>query len=123
MASAAGGQRDEDGFLGVEAVFGLLEDGRGVEFQDFFTDFLAAVGGEAVENDVVRRGGSEESGVDFEAVEFAFFFLLVFLAHGEPDVGVDDGCAVHRDTGIVGDGDVGGVQGGDEIGGRLAGRR
>jgi hypothetical protein len=76
--------------LGVEAVFGLLEDGVGVEFEDFGADFLAAVGGEAVEDDVVGCGVGEEGGVDFEAGEFGFFFGLAFLAHGEPDVGVDD---------------------------------
>lgn len=37
--------RDEDGFLSVEAVFGLLENGVCVEFQDFLADLFAPVGG------------------------------------------------------------------------------
>jgi hypothetical protein len=42
------------GFLRVEAVFGLLEDRVGVKFEDFAADFLAAIGGQAVEHDVAR---------------------------------------------------------------------
>jgi len=34
--------------LGVEAVFGLGEDGVGVGFEGLFVDFFASVGGEAV---------------------------------------------------------------------------
>ncbi len=53
------GEGDEDGFLGVEAVFGFLEDGVGVEFEDLLGDFLAAVGGEAVEDDVAGGRSGE----------------------------------------------------------------
>ena len=34
------GKEAEDGFLGVEAVFGLGEDGGGVGFEDFVGDFV-----------------------------------------------------------------------------------
>ena len=43
----------------MEAVFGLLEDGVGVQFQHFLADFLAAIGGQAVEDNVARSGVRE----------------------------------------------------------------
>ena len=40
----------------MKPVFGLLEDGVGVLFEYLLGDLLAAVGGEAVEDDVVLVG-------------------------------------------------------------------
>ena len=75
----------------VEAVFGFLEDEGLGAVEDFVGDFDAAVGGEAVEDDGVRRGGFQQGAVDLVGLEdgeaFGFFG---FLAHADPGIGVDD---------------------------------
>ena len=90
----------------MEAVFGLLENRIGVEFEDFLADFFAAVGWQAVEHDVVLGGVGEQIGIHLEAGELEFFFLLILLAHREPDIGVDDMSAVDRDLRIIADRDI-----------------
>ena len=56
-------QFHQDGFLGMEAVFGLLEDAVGMEFPNLLADFLAAIGGQAMEHDVAGRRIGQHWGV------------------------------------------------------------
>src|SRR6516225_7945585 len=124
LLCAQGG--DEDGFDGVEAVFGLVEDdaGGGVEdvagdfeatghagvFHDFAADGGVGVveGGQAVhEFDRRVAAGFHQGGVDLVGGEHSdpvgpdvFGF-----AHRHPHVGVDEVGAVHGAGGVVGDGD------------------
>src|SRR5438105_1299024 len=53
-------QDGEDGFLGVEAVFGLVEDDAVGAVHDAGAHLFAAVGGEAVEEQIVGLGGGDE---------------------------------------------------------------
>lgn len=107
--------------MGVEAVFGLLEDGVGVEFEDFFGDFFLTVGGEAVEDDVAVGGVREEFLIDLVSPEKVFLFFLVFLAHRKPDISVDDMGSFGGFDRVGGEGDLGGVETLHEVGGREAG--
>src|SRR6516165_8020340 len=130
---------DEDGFDGVEAVFGLVEDDAGGGVEDLAGDFEASghagvlhdlaadggvgvvVGGQAVhEFDGRVAGGGHEGGVDLVGGEdldpvgpdvFGF-------AHGYPHVGVDEVGAGDGLGGVVGDGDGGAGAGGD-VGGQV----
>ncbi len=109
--------------MGVEAVFGLLENGVGVGFEDFLADLFAAVGGQAVEDDVAFGGVFEQLRVDFEPSEFGFFFLLSLLPHREPDIGVDDVSAFDGFGWIGSDFQTVVVESVEEIGWRLASHR
>ena len=104
--------------MGVEAVFGLLEDDVGVLLEHFFRDFLFAVGGEAVEDDVFVGRSGEEFAIYLVGAEKSFLLGLSFLSHGEPDVGVNDvgtrDCGLH----IGGGGDIGGGEFFHELSGR-----
>lgn len=86
----SGGQAGEDGFLDVEAVFCLVEDGFGVGLKDLSGDFLSAVGGEAVHDQCVRFGGLRDARVDLVWGEDAeAFFAFLLLAHRNPCVRVE----------------------------------
>ena len=77
--------------MGVEAVFGLVEDGLGVGFEDVAGDFFAAVGGEAVHDEGGAAGGVEGRLVDLVAGELGETEGgFVFFAHADPHVGVED---------------------------------
>ncbi len=114
---------DEHGFLRVEAVFGLLENRVGVEFENFFADFLAAVGWQAMEHNVIAGGVGKQLGIHLEAGELEFFFLLILLAHREPDIGVDRMGAAYRDLRIIADRYIGRIELSEKFGGWLAGWR
>ncbi len=107
--------------MGVEAVFGLVEDGLSVGFHDFVGDFFAAIGGEAVHDEGAGFGVGHEGVVDLPGAEdFDALGGLLFFAHADPDVGVDGVGICHSGDGIVGDGEVGLVrEGGEEAGGGL----
>ena len=107
----------------MEAVFGLLENRIGVEFEDFLADFFAAVGWQAVEHDVVLGGIGEQIGIHLEAGEFEFLFLLILLAHREPDVGVDHMSAADGDLRIIADRDIRRIELREKLRRRLAGWR
>ena len=81
----------EDGFLGVEAVFGLVEDGLGVGLEGFFVDFFAAVGGEAVHDEGTGSCEFHDGVVDLVALQDAEALGgFGFFAHGDPNVGVEE---------------------------------
>ena len=110
----------EDGFLGVEAVFCFCEDGVGVGFEDFGGDFLFAVGGEAVHDEDVFAGAGDEVGVDLVGLEVGDAFSgFIFLAHADPDVGVEDVGVFDGFDGVRFDGDVAAFEFAEEFGGRL----
>ena len=117
------GESDEDGFLGVQTVLGLVKDEIGVGFHDFLGDFFAAIGGQAVHDEGTGFGVSEEGGVDLPGTQdFDAFFGFFFLAHADPDIGVNGICTCDRSDGVVGDGEVGLIrQSGEEAGGGLEG--
>src|SRR6516164_7672581 len=117
---------DEDGFDGVQAVFGLVEDDAGGGVEDVAGDFEAAghagvfhdlpadggvgvvVGGQAVhEFDARVAGGGHEGGVDLVGGEdFDPVGPDVFgFAHGYPDVGVDEIDPGHGLPRVLGDRD------------------
>lgn len=110
----------------MEAVFGLVEDGGLGGLDDFVGDLLAALGGEAVEEDGIGAGGGEEGSVDLIGGEYLLAIEgFGFLAHAGPDVGIDDvrtvdglagvGSELERNAGLMGgfdDAGSGGVAGG-----------
>ena len=75
MADHAG----HDGLLDVEAVFGLLEDGVGVLLENLLGDFLAAVGGEAVQDDDVASFWRYAQVLRIALVWTFSFFVIVGL--------------------------------------------
>lgn len=97
-------------FLGVEAVLGFLKDGAGLAFEHLFGDLLAAVGGEAVKNDVFGCGPGEELSVDLIGPKGGFLLGLIFLAHREPGIGIDHRSAVDGIDGISDDVDIAGIE-------------
>ena len=84
----------------MEAVFCFVEDDGGGPVDDVGGDFVAAVGGKAVQEDSVGISlihGVGVDGVRLEDLGAGFFFVL--LAHGDPGVGDDD---VGAGQGLVG---------------------
>src|SRR5260221_7985207 len=63
-AHAAAQQLIEDGFLDVHAVFGLVEDDARLRIDNSIRHFLAAVRGQTVHEERVRRGFCHECFVD-----------------------------------------------------------
>jgi hypothetical protein len=63
------GEGDEDGFLRVQTVLGLVKDEIGVGFHDFLGDFFASIGGQAVHDESTGFGVSKEGGVDLPGTE------------------------------------------------------
>jgi len=89
-AHAAAQQLIEDGFLDVHAVFGLVEDDARFRIDNSIRHFLAAMRGETVHEERVRRGFRHECFVDLVGRKFCSAgFLLVFPSHAGPLVGVD----------------------------------
>src|SRR4029079_4363203 len=79
----------EQGLLRVQAVLGLVPDGRPRPVEDVFGDLLAVVGGEAVEDDRVVVGEADERLVDAEPGPVAQPALaLVLLGPSLPHRGV-----------------------------------
>ena len=108
----------EDSGADIEEV--LEGEGVGVLLKDVFADLLPAVGREAVEDDMVRGGALEQSTVDLVGTELRLLAGLSFLAHREPDVGVDHIGIRDGFGGIGSDGDVRGVEPAEEVGRGLA---
>ena len=72
---------------------------------------------------MVLGGVGEQLGIHLEAGELEFFFLLIFLAHREPDIGVDRMSTADRDLRIIADGDIRRVELREKFRRRLAGWR
>ena len=94
----------EDAFLGVEAVFGAVEDDGLRAVDDFGGDFLPAVGGEAMHEDGVGGGLVHQA--------------LVDLVGGEEVVAADGRVVVHADP-CVGDNATGASDGGSRVVGQF----
>jgi hypothetical protein len=54
------GNRDKHGFLGMQSVLSLLENGIRMSLENFFADLFAAISRQAVEHDVVWGGVFEQ---------------------------------------------------------------
>ena len=115
------GHARHDAFLDVEAVFGLLENSGRVSFENVLGDFLAAVGGQAVKDDMAGSGLLEETGIDLIGSELGFLAGLTLLTHGEPDIGVHHVCPGNRLAGVGCDADICAVEFCEEVGGWLVG--
>ena len=99
----------------MEAVLGLVEDGRLGTINDLVGDLKAAVAGEAVQVDGLRVGQFHEVGIaDPVPVALKDFlgFLRAVLAHGGlehghggPGLGIDDVRPLHRLAHVVADGE------------------
>ena len=83
--------------LHVHPVLGLLEDPRLRTLEDLLGDLLAAVRGQAVEDDRAGRGAGEQRRVDGEAPEgLQPRGGLGLLSHAGPHVGHHHVGAGHR---------------------------
>ena len=72
--------------------------------QDVLRDLLAAVGGQAVQDDVIGRGAREQAGVHLVARQVAQPpVAVVLLAHARPRVGDDGVGALDRGDRVVDD--------------------
>lgn len=71
----------EDGFLGVQAVFRFIPDNGGFAFHDLVGHFLAAMGGQAVQELDAGSGEAHEFAVHAEALEG---FLALFCSSSCP---------------------------------------
>ena len=66
---SAGPETGEQRLLGVQPVLGLVPDRRLRAVEHLGGDLLAAVGGQAVQHDRVRRGRGEETFAPFQVTE------------------------------------------------------
>ena len=77
-------------FLHVQPVFGLVENRLRVGLEGFFVNFLAAIGGQAMHHQRVLFWRASPRRVDLVAVQiFDALGGFRFLAHRNPDVGVE----------------------------------
>ena len=105
-ALASAKEHQEQGFLGVEAVFGLIEDYGLGAVQHGVRDLCVAVGGEAVHEDGVGLGVGHEGLVDLVGLEDGGASGgLVLEAHGGADISVDGVGTGDRFDGVVEEGD------------------
>src|SRR5271156_6270443 len=83
-------QRQQNRFLHVQAIFGLLENDGAWRIHDGFADFRAAMRRKTVHEDCVGRGMGEERVVNLIAGKRGIARGgFVFLAHAGPRVGVN----------------------------------
>jgi hypothetical protein len=129
-ALGAAEEHEEQGFLGVHAVFGLVEDYGLGAVEDLVGDFGVAVGGEAVHEDGVWLGVEHEGFVDLVGFEDGGALGgLVLEAHAGADVGIDgvgsgdgfDGIVHEGDAAAGGFGDLDGLVDDLEFGGEAFG--
>ena len=105
-ALGAAEQHEDDGLLGVHAVFGLVEDDRLRAVEDGVGDLGVAVRGQAVHEDGVRLGVGHQLFVDLVGLEDGGALGgFVLEAHGGADVGVDGVGAGDGLDGVGGEGD------------------
>ena len=89
-AFGAAEEHQEEGFLGVHAVFGLVEDDGLGAVEHGVGDFGVAVGGKAVHEDGVGLRVGHQRFVDLVGLEDGGALGgFVLEAHGGADVGVD----------------------------------
>src|SRR5690606_27452740 len=89
-APSAAGHELEERLLSVEPILRLVPDAALRAVDDLGADLLAAMGGEAMEEDPALRGPSHERLVDQETGEgLPPGLRLGLLAHAGPDVGRD----------------------------------
>ena len=75
----------------MHLVFRLIKSNALPGLQDIIGDLLAPVGGQAMQDYAIRGGLGEQGSIDLEAAKGRKAHGgLLFLAHGGPDVGIDD---------------------------------
>jgi len=100
-------EHEQESFLGVHAVFGLVEDGGLRAVENGVGDFGVAMGGEAVHEDGVGLRLGHEAFVDLVGLEDGGALGgLVLEAHGGADVCVDGVGSGDGFDGIVREGDA-----------------
>src|SRR5258708_36998304 len=88
--NAAAQEPHQDGFLNMQAVFGLVEYYRVRRVDDFVGDFPAAMSWQTVHEQGMGRGFSHEFGVDLIRREEGVADVgFIFLSHAGPHIGVD----------------------------------
>src|SRR5690348_6841711 len=93
----AGDEQLEQRLLSMAPVLRLVPDALARAVEDLLGDLLARVRGQAVQSDGVRRRAVQQRVVDAVAVERgAALVRRVLIAHGDPDVRVDDVGALDR---------------------------
>src|SRR2546425_8048083 len=106
--SDAGQEPRQDRLLRMQTVLRLIKDDRPRRVHRLVRDFQTAMRGEAVHHDRVPLGVVEELRVDLVRPKQPLPFLfLFFLAHRDPDVGVDDIGPLHGGDGIIDDVNLG----------------
>jgi hypothetical protein len=116
------GEELENDFLDMEPVFGLVEDVVGMGFEGGFIDFHAAICREAVHDEGTGFGEPDQGGIELEGGELLDAIVgFDFLAHGDPDIGVEDIGVVGGGADIVGAVDPAGTGTGEKGGLRLEG--
>jgi hypothetical protein len=124
-------EHEQESFLGVHAVFGLVEDEGLWAVEDCIGDFGVAMRRQAVHEDCVLLGVRHQGFVDLIALEDGGALGgFVFEAHAGADVGVDgvgsgdclDGVVHEGDAAAGGLGDLDGLMDDFEFGGEAFGR-
>jgi len=91
----------------VEAILGLVKNCLGVGFEGGFVDLFAAVGGKAMHHEGRRLGHGEQRLVNLITGQmFEPLGGFRFLAHGNPDVRVEEIGARGRGLDIFGTKDL-----------------
>src|ERR1700733_11798743 len=100
-------EHEEDGLLGVHAVFGLVEDDGLRAVEDRVGDFGVAMRGEAVHEDGVRLGVGHEGFVDLIGLEdWAALGGFGLEPHAGGDGGVDGVGSGYGFDGVVDEGNT-----------------
>ncbi len=96
-------QGGQQGLLGMETVFGLVEHPAGGPIDDAGTDLLTAMGRQAMQHDGARIGRRQQRFIEAEACKGLLPLpLFLLLAHRGPDIGVQGVGATHAGHGIGG---------------------
>ena len=91
----------------MQTILGLIENAAGGPFHHTSTDLFAAVGRKAVETMARESASANSSSFETEPLERLFpFSLLLLLAHGGPDIGVESLSTTGSFHRITGDRDL-----------------
>src|SRR5712664_688151 len=104
IVALAAEQLEDHRLLGVQPVFGLVEDDRLRSVDDGVGDLFAPVRGQAVHEDRGRVGEAEERRTHLIAAEgLEPPVALLFLPHADPHVRVNDVRAARGGARVLGD--------------------
>src|SRR5689334_20418528 len=87
---AAAEEHQQNGFLHMQAILGLIEDHGPRRVDYVISNFFAAMRRQAMHKQRMRRGSSEQLIVDLISAEYLLALCgFALLSHAGPDIGVN----------------------------------